>query len=186
MMRRTRLLIVALFALATAGAPSASAHLLYQSDGWMHATHGRDYYFYNGATQTGWQNACRDAQLNWHTVMNGSLRFYSTSHDASILHCLDANYGDSGFVGRSTHPGLGILCAHCGHTHLDMNQYYNFLVPFPSDKQSVACHEIGHPVGLAHSIDADDCMHTPYSGLFPTIGYAHRDQLRAQYTATGH
>ena len=67
-----------------------------------------------------------------------------------------------------------------------MNEYYNYQYSFPSAKQAVACHEIGHPTGLAHSTDATDCMRTPLSGSYPNLGDAHRDQLRGQYNSTGH
>lgn len=119
--------------------------------------------------------------------MGGSLHFdTAASHDASYLHCLNGDFGATGWYGRSLNPGFPTVCVHCGHAHLDMNSYYNVALPLPSNKQQIACHEIGHPVGLAHSSDATDCMVDPYTGGQPTIGFAHRDQLRNQYTATGH
>jgi predicted Zn-dependent protease len=182
-----RRLILSLAILAGAVTSSASAHLLYDYNGnWLHVLHGRDYNFYNGADQQAWWDAGRAAQLDWHSKMNGSLRFYSSSHDASLLHFLDYDYGQTGWIGRSILGNGNPLVQHGGHSHLDMNTYYNFQASFPSAKQNVACHEIGHPVGLAHSSDATDCMVTPNNPNYPTLSYAHRDQLRDQYNATGH
>jgi predicted Zn-dependent protease len=165
-----------------------SAHLLIDNTGqWVHVDHDRSLYFYNGATQQAWRDACRAAQVSWDQVMGGSLHFDSVAHDVSRLHCLDANYGNTGWAGRAIHPNFAPtgsdygLCKHCGHTHLDMNNYYNLQLPLPSNKQQMACHEIGHPSGLAHSSDATDCMRTPYQQGYPTLSTAHRDQLRTRY-----
>ena len=62
-----------------------------------------------------------------------------------------------------------------------MNNFYNFLLPLPSNKQQISCHEIGHPSGLAHSSDATDCMRSPYNAGYPTLSGTHRDQLRTRY-----
>jgi hypothetical protein len=167
-------------------ATASPAHLLVTSGGWIHVDHNRLLYFYNGATQQAWRDACRAAQVSWDQVMGGSLHFDSVSHDFARLHCLDANYGDTTWYGRAVHPGFPQtgdfgLCAPCGHTHLDLNNFHNLKMPLPAHKQELACHEIGHPSGLAHSPDATDCMRTPFSGIYPTLSGAHRDQLRTRY-----
>lgn len=159
------------------GTTSASAHILYDGGGnFVHQSHGRDIHFING-TSANWNDNVRWAQLEWHGRMNGSLRFPTTSnHDAAYIHAVDVNYGNTGWYGQAYGAGH-----HGGHGHLQLNQYYNLTY---GARNAVACHEIGHFVGMAHSADASDCMSNV--SFNQSIASPHIDQLRATWNAWGH
>lgn len=162
-------------------ASAAFGHVAYENGYFRHQSHSRDLNFYNGVDDASWRAETRDAQLNVHETMGGSLRYYSTSHDASVVHAVDAYYGATGWVGYAYNWHY-----HGGHGHLQLNLTYR-----PSDartQQGVSCHELGHFSGLAHSTDATDCMHTPadYSNASVLLSAAHRDQLRSAWNSWGH
>lgn len=173
--------LVATVAALLSAASASFAHVSYNGAGqFMHQSHSRDMWFLNDVDADGWRAQTRDAQIQIDNVFNGSIRLGSTSnHDASVIHAVDDVY-DAGIVGRAywwDHHG--------GHGHLQLNNSYNYLSTF--EKQATACHEIGHFVGLAHSNDATDCLHTPLSSMPSRIlGYDHRDQMRSAWNATGH
>ena len=177
-MRRTVPLLTLLAALLLAG--PAVAHIAYNGSGqFMHQSHSRDLGFYNGVNATAWREETRDAQLDWHGMMNGSLRFHSVSHEASIIHVVDTYYGDTGWCGYAWNWNH-----HNGHGHAQLNQSCGI-----ADRrylQKVACHEIGHFTGLAHSDNASDCLKSGPNFTSAQIGPEHRDQLRGAWNSTGH
>lgn len=173
------MLLVALVGLLATGASVAQAHLLYLSNGWSHNVHGRNYYVYQG-TSSVWSAQSRQAQIDWDNVMSESLRFDTVAHESSAIHTVDQNYGATGWIGYTANGGV-----HAGHAHVQLNLYYGNSETWQKKRQ-VACHEIGHVVGLAHSSDATDCMVTPATNTGLSLAAGHRDQLRSQYNSTGH
>jgi hypothetical protein len=71
----------------------------------------------------------------------------------------DSDYGDNGLAGwnacwgstSGNHPNQV-----CSTQFVKFNLYYNSLSP-----QALACHEIGHSVGLRHSSQSSSCMKSP-------------------------
>jgi hypothetical protein len=178
-----RALAIALWAGVAVLVPGvAFGHIAYDGSGrFRHQSHSRDLNFFNGVDDGEWRAETRNAQINIRETMGGSLRLNSTSHGASVIHVVDDNYGATGWVGYAYNWGY-----HAGHGHAQLNLYYR-----PGDRrtqQGVACHEVGHFLGLAHSTDATDCMHTPadYSNASVLLGTAHRDQLRSTWNGWGH
>lgn len=39
------------------------------------------------------------------------------------------------------------------------NAYYNFLYDAPKERNRIACHEVGHTVGLRHGVETSSCMY---------------------------
>ncbi len=87
-------------------APAAEAHIATDGAGrFMHQSHSRDLNFYNGVDDASWHVEMRDAQLDVHGTMDGSLRYYSTPHDDAVIHAVDVNYDKTGWVGYSYNWG---------------------------------------------------------------------------------
>lgn len=168
-----------LLAVIAAVLPGAAVgHILYTIPGgaFSHNSHTRNLYVYQG-TSSVWSAQSREAQIQLDQIMNGSLRYNSTSHDNSVIHTVDAYYNTT-WWGLAPNAGY-----HSGHGHVQLNLLYGANATW-QQKRSVACHEMGHYSGLAHSDDATDCMSVPN---FPiALGTAHRDQLRDKYNSTGH
>lgn len=156
------------------------AHIAYDDFGqFRHQSHSRDLNFFNSVDNYGWRQEARDAQLDWHGTMGGSLRFYTTDHAKSTIHMVDAYYNTT-WIGYAYDWSY-----HGGHGHAQMNLKYDYVSR--RTMRQVSCHEIGHFTGLAHSSDASDCMVTPANpNLSVGISNAHRDQLRQQWNFAGH
>lgn len=77
-------------------------------------------------------------------------------------HCvyvLSGGYGNSGWVGRTTlyiNPSTGFFVDTTANG-IKLNSYY------PSVHANIACHEIGHVIGMGHSTSRGSCMY-PYQG----------------------
>lgn len=178
---RAILTAAAILATMAIAPPGAAAHVQYDGAGrFMHQSHSRDLWYINGVDHSGWRTEARDAQIQIHEVFNGSLRLYTTSnHDAAVIHAVDDYYD-------SCCPGFaGWWAYHGGHGHLQLNNVYNGLSDW--QKQATACHETGHFIGLMHTNDASDCLHTPLSSMpSAMLGIDHRDQMRAAWNGWGH
>lgn len=160
-------------------APLASAHISYDGYGrFMHEAHQRHLYFISSVDGPRWRAQTRDAQVHWDSYMDGILGFETaSSHDYAKIGAEDADYGPTGWVGFAQFWGY-----HVGHGHVLLNTYYPDRTYYSDNTlQNVACHETGHFTGLAHTTNATDCMITPANGSYPTIGSAHRDQLRSAW-----
>lgn len=177
-------LVLSLAAIVTvAVTANVSAHVAYRSGGvFLHQTHGRNFGFYNGIDHSTWRAEMRDAQLDWHGYMSGALTFYTTTHASSIIHAVDDNYGNTGWVGYAWNWGQ-----HNGHGHAQMNTYSLGSID-ARRMQKTSCHEIGHFVGLDHTDTETDCMKSGGNYTSVTIGYGtnHGNELRTAYTQTGH
>jgi hypothetical protein len=161
-------------------APTASAHQQFHSSecgpAWCHL-HTRYYDFLNETNDNPsiWGET-RDAQLNWHN--NVRLRFDSTSsHDASRIHAIDANYYPSTWYGAAE------VCYHCGHRHTRINSYW-MLGPY--EQQWTACQEIGHVVGEAHHYTGDCMSDNASLGYAATINSHTINDINSYYANTGH
>jgi hypothetical protein len=96
------------------------------------------------------------------------------SNDACVF---DSTYGANGFAGwnacvgttSGSHPTQT-----CSLDYVRLNQTYTWNVA------NLACHELGHSVGLRHSTESTSCMVTPLNGS--TITTTHdRGHLNTQY-----
>lgn len=184
MRQRTRIVVAIAFVALVAIPAAASAHIMVVSGStFSHASHSRNLYMYRG-TSSVWSAQDREAQINWDNVMNGSLRFNTVSHENSVIHTVDENYGATGWIGLAPNSGYP-NGYHPGHGHVQLNLFYGNGASW-QEKRQTACHEIGHYAGLAHSTDATDCMRTPVSGAYIGLGSDHRDQLRSKWNSTGH
>jgi hypothetical protein len=145
----------------------------------QHQNHDRDFYLWNQIGNGTWAANARDAQLQLHSIYNGSLRFPSAGSSGSAdLVLVDAYYSE-GFVGRAYNWGH-----HRGQGRMQMNTMYSLS---GWQAQATACHEISHFTGLAHSSDASDCMRDSLSAMpSAQLGTAHRDQMRGEWNASGH
>lgn len=91
------------------------------------------------------------AHLTIVTDMSASLVTY---HDADVA-MYDQNDGDAGYYGYSQCVTFASSTV-CSHWHVVFNQFY----PTNVDKRkSIACHEVGHTVGLKDYNVYSSCMH---------------------------
>jgi len=175
--------VIAAAAVALAGeAGTARAHIALDAGGrFAHQDHTGRLVVWNDVDDSAWWRATRRAQIHWDNTMSPVLEFDTArSLRSSVLHVLDADYGETGWIGYA--DGWGY---HEGHGYPRLNLYYG---RHRSDEhlQKVACHELGHFTGLAHSDDASDCMKSGPHFDSPKIGSRHAGQLRSRWSATGH
>ena len=102
----------------------------------------------------------------------------SSCPDSSYDVCVyDANYGDNGLRGWNA----------CAGTTTGQHQaqvcslaWVRFNTTYSSNKTNLACHELGHSVGLRHESHAASCMQTPLSGTL-TLNAHDKDQINFTY-----
>ena len=166
----------------TAAGGSAQAHIALDERGrFRHQDHTGRLTVWNDVDHSAWWRATRRAQINWDKTMAPLLEFDTASSlRSSVLHVLDGDYGQTGWIGYADEWAY-----HGGHGHPRLNLHYgrrradDYL-------QKVACHELGHFAGLAHSDDASDCMRSGPAFESARIGSVHARQLRSRWTGTGH
>lgn len=104
----------------------------------------------------------------------------SSCSDASYDACVyDGNYQDNGFNGwnqcagstSGSHPNR-----QCSVTYVKINEYYS------PPATRIACHELGHSVGLRHkNVTASCLMQTSEGGTSSVLNYDDRDHLILEY-----
>lgn len=132
------------------------------------------------ASSTGVSNAAAD-------YMSTSLNPYVTApsscsdalHDVCVF---DSDYGDNGFkgwnacAGTTTGGHAGMVCS--------LN-WARFNLNYSSDKQALACHELGHGVGLRHTAETSSCMYTPTSSSNRWLSDHEKDNINWWYCNWG-
>lgn len=92
----------------------------------------------------------------------------------------DANYGNNGLYGwnacrsgaSGSHPNM-----RCSHQWVRLNTAYT-----PPSAQRLACHELGHTVGIRHTSSTDTCMTTDLNASTSLQLNAHdRAHINANY-----
>ena len=121
------------------------------------------------------------------TAMNHAVTQYDSTSDMWVMtatlsntndvRAYKASYGANGawawgacqdpplFVG--TRPGDGHTHYHnwCTPQLLHWNTFYESNFNTVTKKKAIACHEVGHTIGLRHSTESGSCMRNP-----PTVG----------------
>lgn len=168
----------AVTAAALAMSPVGSGHVAFENGRFRHQIHGREYSLLNSVDNPRWRRQTTKAQRHWQSYLRGTLSFPSTrSRKRAVMTAEDSNWGATGWAGyaRGWH-------VHGGRGHLLLNTYYLEHKRY-SDRvlRMMACHEIGHFAGLAHSQSSRDCMYYKADARFPTLGPKHRDELRSAW-----
>lgn len=132
------------------------------------------------ANSTAVANAASDYSA---TSLNAFVSSPTSCTDASHDVCVfDSAYGNNGFVGWNACAGVA-SGNHAGMTcslnYVRFNQTYSF------DPLGLACHELGHAVGLRHDTATDTCMHTPTSSARRYLSVHDRDNLNWWYCNWG-
>ena len=92
---------------------------------------------------------------------------------------LDSSYGDNGLLGWSacsgpasgSHPTMV-----CGTSYVRINTYYS------PPAVRIACHEMGHSLGLRHTSESTSCLkRTADGGTSAALSAHDKDHLNAQY-----
>lgn len=87
-------------------------------------------------------------------------------------HCVWVNsggYGASGWLGRTMYSwNTSTLYFYDGTVGIQLNDYY-----VPTSRTAVACHEVGHALGLGHAVSSSSCM----ISVDPTSNYPSSDDF---------
>jgi predicted Zn-dependent protease len=117
------------------------------------------------------------------TTLNAYVSSPSTCSDAAHDVCVyDAVYSGVGFVGWNACAGTatgGHAGMVCSLDYVRFNQAYTF-VP-----QALACHELGHSVGLRHESYTGSCMYTPSASSSGVLAIHDKDNLNWWYCNVG-
>lgn len=173
---------LAAFAVSTATAPEARAHHPWiHQDQWVHM-HTREFPVYREGISL-WTAAAQMAEYSW--SQNTDVRvFYTGSHWWSRIHIIPGNYGDTGWAGFASVEGpWDSTTGHYNHSHNLYNHYYS-----SSSRHALqlACHEMGHSLGLAHNWERDSCLTSRLGDGGATPNSHDRFQVRALYETYGH
>jgi hypothetical protein len=144
--------------------------------------------FTGDLTQAQVRTAVRNAFNSWSAVT--PLRFTEVATGGDILIAFAVgNHGDGaanafdgsgGVLAHAYPPGGGIG----GDVHFDDAETWTIAVPTPTnsfDLETVALHEIGHALGLGHSLDVNSVMFANYSGQRRDLRFDDIDGIRSVY-----
>jgi predicted Zn-dependent protease len=103
---------------------------------------------------------------SWHNYTDISFVSVASAGTTDHLNAYNGFYGSTGWLGLSqiaSYSGCTILQGRIrlNQTYLDNGSYTR------TNKESVACHEIGHVLGLDHSPNATSCMSHTLSAAQP-------------------
>lgn len=142
-----------------------------------------DYYinWYNGGTGDYYHIFNEEARTDpdaWSPYTDVYLNPVSSSGNTDHINVYNGHYGLTGWLGYAEWNGSGDSPTKYGRARL--NQTYLDNGYTRTHKKHVACHEIGHLLGLAHNrSQADTCMNDT---IFITRPNAHdRDAINAIY-----
>lgn len=149
---------------------------------WVHM-HTRSFPTYSSDIPGGyWWSATVRASAYWFT--NTIQTFGVDTHGGSRIHTIHGPYGDTGWFGLATiEEGWDYYSGHYTHGHNLYN--HSYLADVATRTDHVACHEMGHSLGLAHWSNTGSCMES--GGFYPfPDGGQERDFLPRLYLSTGH
>jgi hypothetical protein len=99
------------------------------------------------------------AATEWNTVSGiDSIRRTPAAGCLSSAHCVDmvsANYGNTGWAGE-THVHLNDAQTYATNAAVYLNDYY---ANNETERWTVACHEMGHVLGLGHNTSTGSCLY---------------------------
>lgn len=177
---RLLLALIGTIAFCVSSAPNAQGNHLWTYNGnWVHM-HTRQFPVYRSGINL-WTIAAAQAESMWRDG-TGVNPYFTNTHTGSRIHIIPGDYGDVPWAGlATTEEGWNGTTGHYTHGHNLYNWYYT---DTSIRALHVACHEMGHSLGLAHTGDTSSCMSPGQYGGGPN---AHdRELLTYQYGATGH